>query len=619
MNFSSVSRRAMLALAGAGALILAGCGGGGYDAPDEAPPVVLETIGAALNGDQEAPLRVNTGATGSASFTLDRSTRTLSGSVTLDGVVPTAAHIHAGAVGSAGAVAIALSVSPTYAVTLPATVLTADQLALLDAGELYVNIHSAAQPGGEIRGQIGREVYVARLNGEQETTPVATAATGRGVLVLNPATRALSGELELSGMTATAAHVHAGAFGSDGGVLVTLVDHGGHGHYTVPDNTVLTQAQVDALRAGGLYFNAHSAAHASGEVRGQIGRRVLFASADATQEVPRSSSAANGRAFVVYDPQARGVSGSFAVNDMTATAAHIHAGAAGTNGGVVVGLAETAAGVWSVPANTTLTAVQAQALLDGGMYVNAHSAAFTGGEIRGQIGREVYAASLTGAQETAPVATAASGQGFVVLDPETGVIGGEMALSGITATAAHIHAGALGSNGGIVVTLEDHGGHGHYTVPAGTVLTAAQVDSLRAGALYFNAHSAAHAGGELRGQIGRFVLVASADAAQEVPANASTATGRALLTVDPKSRVLAGSFTLSGMTATAAHIHAGVAGTNGAVVVGLTESAPGVWSVASGTVLTAAQLQAMLGSGMYVNAHSAAVTSGEIRGQLGLQ
>src|SRR5688572_33496004 len=129
MNFSSVSRRAMLALAGAGALILAGCGGGGdHDAPDVPPPAVLETIGAALNGDQEAPLRVNTGATGSASFTLDRSTRTLSGSVTLDGVVPTAAHIHAGAAGTAGAVAIALSVSPTYAVTLPATVLTTDQL-----------------------------------------------------------------------------------------------------------------------------------------------------------------------------------------------------------------------------------------------------------------------------------------------------------------------------------------------------------------------------------------------------------------------------------------------------------------------------------------------------------
>lgn len=618
MNFSSVSRRALLAV-GASALFLAACGGGGYDEPP--PPAALETIAASLDGDQEAPLRVDTGATGTASFTLDRATRTLSGSVTLDGVVATAAHLHGGAAGSAGAVAVAMNVSAANAVTLPATVLSVDQLALLDAGELYVNIHSAAHPGGEIRGQLGREVFVARLNGAQETNPVATAAGGSGFVVLNPATRALSGELELSGMTASAAHVHTGPFGSDGGVLVTLVDHGGHGHYTVPGNTVLTSAQVDTLRAGGLYFNAHSAAHASGEVRGQIGRRVLFASADGMQEVPRSASAANGRAAVVYDPKTRGITGSFTVSDMTATAAHIHTGVAGANGAVAVALAETAAGVFSVPADTRLTAAQAQALLGGGMYVNAHSAAFAGGEIRGQIGREVYAASLTGAQETSPVVTAAGGKGFVVLDPQTLALSGELETSGITATAAHIHAGALGTNGGIAVTLEDHGGHGHHTVPANTVLTAAQADSLRAGGLYFNVHSAAHPGGELRGQIGRFVVVASADAAQEVPANASTATGRALFTVAPTGRVLAGSFTLSGMTATAAHVHAGVAGVNGAVAVVMAETAPasGVWSVASGTVLTAAQLQALLDGGLYVNAHSAAVPGGEVRGQLALQ
>src|SRR5687767_249787 len=146
MNFSSVSRRAMLAVS-ASALVLAGCGGGGgYDQPSAAQ-AAPETITASLDGDQEAPLRVATGATGTASFTLDRATRTLSGSVALDGVVATAAHLHAGAAGTAGPVAVAMNVSASNAVTLPATVLSAAQLAQLDAGELYVNIHSAAHAG----------------------------------------------------------------------------------------------------------------------------------------------------------------------------------------------------------------------------------------------------------------------------------------------------------------------------------------------------------------------------------------------------------------------------------------------------------------------------------------
>jgi CHRD domain len=370
-------------VAGAAALALVACGGG-----DDTPvaTAATETITAVLTGDQEAPARVNTGATGTATFTLDRTTRTLSGTVSVDGVVPTVAHIHSAAAGTAGPVSLALTVSGN-SVSLAPTVLSAAQLTSLDAGELYVNIHSAANPTGEIRGQIGREVYTARLSGAQETTPVASAASGTGFLVLNPVTRALGGEIEVQGMTVTVAHVHSGAFGVNGPVVIGLEDHGGHGHYSVPANTVLTQAQVDSLRAGGLYFNAHSAAHATGEIRGQIGRRVLQASANGTQEVPANGSAATGRAFVVYDFATRSIEGRYTLSGMTATVAHIHAGVVGVNGPVVQGLTETTpgSGVWAVPANAKLSATQAQTLLGGGMYVNAHSAAFAAGEIRGQL------------------------------------------------------------------------------------------------------------------------------------------------------------------------------------------------------------------------------------------
>lgn len=371
------------AIAGAVSVLLVACGGGDYEAPSAVP---AETSSVVLTADQEAPTAVVSSANGNATLSLDRPTRTLSGSVNVDGVTPTLAHIHAGAAGSAGAVVLPLAVSGSSA-SLAATVLTQAQLDSLDAGELYVNIHSAANPGGEIRGQIGREVFTAKLSGAQETNPVTTSASGSGRLVLNPATRALSGEVEVQGITATLAHIHLGAFGSNGGVQITLEDHGGHGHYTVPANTVLTQAQADSLRAGELYFNVHSAANPGGELRGQIGRQVLIAAASGAQEVPSNGSAASGRGFVTYDATSRRIQGSITLTGMTATLAHIHMAAAGANGPVVVALAETApgSGVWAVPANTQLTAAQAQALLTGGMYFNAHSAAFAAGEVRGQL------------------------------------------------------------------------------------------------------------------------------------------------------------------------------------------------------------------------------------------
>jgi len=384
MTFKPFRTRAS-ALAAVLALFLSACGGGG----DDPTPVAVappETLSVTLTADQETGTPVVSGAFGAATLSLDRAAGVLSGTVSVDGVTPTAAHVHSGAAGVSGGVLLNMAVSATGA-TLPATTLTTAQLASLDAGELYVNVHSAANPGGEIRGQVGREVYTASLTGAQETTPVASTATATGWLELNPVTRALRGELQGSGLTATAAHVHTGSFGTNGGIAIPLEDHGGHGHYTVPANTVLTEAQVASLRAGGLYFNMHTAANPGGEIRGQIGRRILLADASGAQEVPANASTATGRGSVVYDPATRAIQGSLAISGMTAAAAHIHSGVAGVNGGIVVTLAETAAGsgVWAVPANTVLTADQAKALLGGGLYFNAHSAAFTGGEIRGQI------------------------------------------------------------------------------------------------------------------------------------------------------------------------------------------------------------------------------------------
>jgi hypothetical protein len=68
-----------------------------------------------------------------------------------------------------------------------------------------------------------------------------------------------------------------------------------------------------------------------------------------------------------------------------ATAAHVHAGARGVNGGVVVALCDAATCKSGLTGTVTLTQQQLDAMKSGATYVNVHTAKNTGGEIRGQV------------------------------------------------------------------------------------------------------------------------------------------------------------------------------------------------------------------------------------------
>ncbi|MEC8375696.1 MAG: CHRD domain-containing protein, partial [Pseudomonadota bacterium] len=94
-------------------------------------------------------------------------------------------------------------------------------------------------------------------------------ATGAGAFTLNTTTGALSGTVTISGMTATMAHIHEGAAGENGPVLLGLGE-GSTNVWSVPMSTTLTAEQMATMAAGGLYTNFHSAAFGSGEIRGQI-------------------------------------------------------------------------------------------------------------------------------------------------------------------------------------------------------------------------------------------------------------------------------------------------------------------------------------------------------------
>jgi hypothetical protein len=104
------------------------------------------------------------------------------------------------------------------------------------------------------------------------------------------------------------------------------------------------------------------------------------------QEVPPVNTQASGVSTI----QVLGdkiITGSVQTSNIDGTAAHIHQGAPGQNGAVIIPLVKTAPNVWSIQPNTMLSSAQFDAYRDGNLYVNVHSAAHPSGEIRAQLNR----------------------------------------------------------------------------------------------------------------------------------------------------------------------------------------------------------------------------------------
>ena len=105
---------------------------------------------------------------------------------------------------------------------------------------------------------------------------------------------------------------------------------------------------------------------------------------------------------------------------------------------------------------------------------------------------------LSGADEVPPVSASGSGSGaFTIADD--GSVSGSVSTTGVQGTMAHIHQGAKGQNGPVIVPLAKNGDT--YSAPAGAKLTDAQMQAFKVGNLYVNVHTAANKGGEVRGQL----------------------------------------------------------------------------------------------------------------------
>jgi hypothetical protein len=113
-----------------------------------------------------------------------------------------------------------------------------------------------------------------------------------------------------------------------------------------------------------------------------------------------------------------------------------------------------------------------------------------------------FKAALAGASEVPPVTSLASGEVTLSLEPESRIVSWVAKFGDLSgpATAAHFHGpAAAGASAPPIITVPS----GVLLSPSIGVATLSptQVDDLEAGKIYFNIHTAAHPGGEIRGQL----------------------------------------------------------------------------------------------------------------------
>jgi hypothetical protein len=106
------------------------------------------------------------------------------------------------------------------------------------------------------------------LSGANEVPAVSTSASGTGTVTVG-SDRSVTARITVTGMTATAAHIHEAAPGSNGPVIVPFTKSADNTFVAAP-GARMTEAQYAAYKAGKTYVNVHSARNPPGEVRAQL-------------------------------------------------------------------------------------------------------------------------------------------------------------------------------------------------------------------------------------------------------------------------------------------------------------------------------------------------------------
>jgi len=314
---------------------------------------------------------------------------------------------------------------------------------LTNPSAYYVNLHTTAKPGGAIRGQLYRaeEVVLMGLMSTRNEVPAITDLEASGVGVIT-ALRAFDERGALaSGLvtfevnynfpeatTMVGMHIHNGPAGAAAGVTIgttmsasnPVVSQSGVGTLRYDVEVDVTRAvQVDTLHGlfsnpAGYYVNLHTTRYTGGAIRANLRNtdtlRFPAMMLPTNEFPPISGFEAQGIGFVEVR-SLRNPDGSIAAAKVIFdinhrfpgrtefTGMHIHDGLAGANGGVTINtgiggaaLVVSESGFGNITRGVVVSSAAGLATLNSMLanperhYVNLHTAVYTGGAVRAQMG-----------------------------------------------------------------------------------------------------------------------------------------------------------------------------------------------------------------------------------------
>ncbi len=251
---------------------------------------------------------------------------------------------------------------------------------------------------------ISGQTVGAVLTGSQEVPATASPGWGNftGTFDSTHSNLTITWTVANLGAPITGFHIHQKAAGQQtGGIVFNVQGLGGtfvNGKLTGTFPITPTLATQILTSPSDFYVNVHTSQFPGGAVRGDLainsgGMITYAADLRGTNEVPANSSTAYGSAFVTINPNNNQLSWEVATTGLSPTLSHIHGpAAAGVNGSVIISFATNASAFTNGRTNgsidiSSLNPTTLATLLSDPtqFYVNVHSAAFPGGEIRGQL------------------------------------------------------------------------------------------------------------------------------------------------------------------------------------------------------------------------------------------
>ncbi|MCW3114912.1 MAG: hypothetical protein JWR18_3308 [Segetibacter sp.] len=484
------------------------------------------------------------------------------------------------------------------------------------------------------------------FKGANESTPNASTAGGVVIITYNTATNFLKlvGNYRSLSNTISGSHIHGpGAPGADADVLWNLTNTGGTSGGLTGTATLTDAQEVDLLN-GNMYANVHSTGtYEAGEIRAQITpiaqdkAVILSGRLQAAQQTPPANSLATGTTTTLLDTSTHTLWITAVYSGLTANAnnAHIHVGAPGVAGGVIVFVKYVPLTAGSIDTSRVITVQNETDILNGNTYLNVHTVGtYAAGEIRAQLlpntQLRYFANSLSGANER-PTSNGSTARGTVIVRYNTDTnlfeLWGDYQNLNNAISGSHIHGPAdANSFAGVLFNLTNTGGT-TGTLSVKRTLTEAEESALFNGLWYANVHSTdTYAAGEIRGQLlptssgETQYLTDTLEGRQSVPTNTTTAgKGRGVALLDKVTRniFVTGYFTGLGSNIADAHIHRGTSAENGPVAFQLLFSGTTAGSLTGAGTVSQTLVDSMIAGLTYINIHSVNNGSGEIRGQLG--